>query len=521
MKNSTRNSLQNFFIFFLALTIFLGLTNLISAKEKSSSKRPNIIFLESDDHNFQSLGCMGEPVKTPNIDRLAARGVLFRNNICQGTACAPSRNSLLTGSYPHNTGVYYNPDGNMDAGVWTFPLALQRSGYSTALIGKNHFRPNSEYVGEIAYKPYDLQIRDLNTLGFEYIHAIGGKVISATGTATPPHSNAYRDYLREKGVLEKLENDYEKNRKEIPAISSSPSALSEEDCEDSYIARQVIQFLQNYSGDKPFFIWTDFVSPHPPADAPEPYASMYDVKKMRMPISDPLEKAPPRVKALAEGLKKIKPEDYQKFRTGYYAMITALDTQIGHILDALEKKGELDNTVIIFAGDQGSLLGDHGLWGKGSYYKGSANSPLIIAGVPSIQKGKTIDSPVELLDVAKTILEVAGAPDPDLKKCRGYSLMPFLTGNGSFQGKEAFAEEADWQLIQDSQYKYVRYPEQNILFDLKNDPNELHNLAGTLPAVEEKMTHQIDEWLSNTAPVKKPNFKPVAPGAEKGHPAAE
>ena len=106
----------------------------------SAATRPNIILLESDDHNFAILGCMGAAVKTPNLDRLAARGVLFRNAIAQGTASSPSRNALLTGSYPHHTGVYHNPDGNMPWDVWTFPAALQRAGYSDRARGQKSFQ---------------------------------------------------------------------------------------------------------------------------------------------------------------------------------------------------------------------------------------------------------------------------------------------------------------------------------------------------------------------------------------------
>ncbi len=482
---------------FLLLFAVLGLIATIGAAE-----RPNLLFLESDDHHYQALGCLGDPVHTPNIDALAARGILFRNNVCQGTACAPSRNSLLTGSYPHNTGIYTNKDKNFVEPLWTFPAALQRAGYHTALVGKNHFKPYSGYTGRTPEKPYSLQLQETHGLGFDHVHSISGKVSVATSKAGPSE-DPYRAYLHGKGLLEKFEAYYDEFYKDNRSGPPVAAMLPEEDTQDAYIATKAIDFLGMDHGKKPFFLWVDFVHPHPPADPVEPYLSQYDWKDMRSPLPRPNPGEP--LKGLAKGRTE---ETYKRFRAGYYAMITALDAQVGRIVTALEANGQLENTVIVFTGDQGSMLGDLGLWGKGVFYKGSINSPLVIAGPESFEKGKTIDRPVELLDVAPTFLELAEASADDLEKCHGESLLPLLIGEGTYERSAAFAEEHTTKMIATDHYKLVRQDAgENLLFDLKADPDELKNLAGTLPEVEEELSQKIDDWLTKTPPVREPNAR--------------
>lgn len=482
----------------LCVALFLGFSVPSVAMEKS---RPNIILLESDDHHFEALGCMGDPVETPNLDRLTARGILFRNNVCQGTACAPSRNALLTGSYPHNTGVYHNQDGNMPAGIWTFPQALQQAGYSTAMIGKNHFKPPTEFTERINLKPYDLILEETRALGFDYLHSIAGKVSAASPSkANRADLDPYRNYLKDKGLLDELIQDYTEKRGNSRAEPTHASVLSEDDYQDTYIARQTIEWIEQYEEEKPFFAWVDFVAPHPPADAPEPYAGMYDWEEMRKPLPRPDDAGPPK-----GWLREADDELFQRFRAAYYAMITCLDAQIGEILDTLDEKGLTENTVIVFTGDQGSLLGDHGLWGKGSFYKGSINSPLIVAGPDSFRSGEEVTRPVELIDLAPTFLELADAPKDDIDRCEGQSLLPLLTGDGNYTRNAAFAEEYESKMIVNERWKFIRDPEGDKLFDMENDPEELSNLASRKVELTKRLDQRIDDWLEKSPPVREPN----------------
>jgi arylsulfatase A-like enzyme len=495
MKNIRTNWLP-----FLCAALALSAGGLSAAPVQPGAS-PNIILLESDDHHPLALGCMGGPVRTPNIDALAARGVLFRDNVCQGTMCAPSRNALITGKYPHQTGVYDNHDGAMKAGVWTFPAALQRAGYVTALVGKNHFKPAplppERRGGE------DGKVASTRALGFDHVHSMGGKVAVGTPSWNPPADqdpDPYRAYLRGKGLLEKLETDYAARGNQGSSLEAKPSVLSEEDHQDSYIATQAIEWLRSApGGDKPFFLWVDFVAPHPPADAPLPYATMYDWRQMPAPLPAP-EGAP------ASGKKKVvSDEEARRFRAGYYGMVSALDAQVGRIIKALEAGGLLDNTVIVFAGDQGSMLGDLGLWGKGVFYRGSIGSPLVVAGVPGALRGAVVDRPVALIDLAPTFLELAGAAAEDIQACSGHSLAPLLTGKGAYARAAAFAEDHLNQMATDGRYKYARGKNGAMLFDLAADPQETRNLDGTLPDVEARMKRLIDDWRVATPPVLPPN----------------
>lgn len=483
----------------------LGIAALLLAPQLPAAQEGalNIVFLESDDHHYQALGCLGDPVSTPNLDALAARGLLFRNNVCQGTACAPSRNSLLTGSYPHNTGVYHNQDSNFTEPLWTFPAALQRAGYTTALVGKNHFKPHSEYTGRPADKPYELQLRETHALGFDHVHSISGKVSVATSKADPSE-DPYRAYLQEKGLLTAFEEYYDEHYADARSGPPVAAMLKEDDSQDAYIATKAIEYLASDHSGKPFFLWVDFVHPHPPADPVEPYLSQYDWETMREPLPRANPDEPLR------GLAKHRTEEtYKRFRAGYYAMITALDTQVGRIVDALEANGQLENTLIVFAGDQGSMLGDLGFWGKGEFYKGSINSPLVMAGPEHFQQGKVIDRPVQLLDLAPTFLELAGASEEDRQQCFGESMAPLLTGEGDYLRAVAYAEEYTSKMATTSEYKLVRNEEgEDQLFDLVNDPNELKNIIGSLPVIEAEMNQLLDDWLARTGPIREPNPRP-------------
>ncbi len=475
---------------FIVATLLAGLFT-APVLTAHAADRPNIVLLESDDHHPDVLGCMGSQVKTPHIDRLAARGALFRNNVCPGTQCAPSRNALLTASYPHNTGVYHNRDGSMAEEVWTFPAALKRAGYATSMVGKHHFKPHGSTRSQDR-TPED-SLRDFQSLGFDSVDAMAGKVVAATGKM-PPGADPYRDHLREQGLLEKLEADYRENRQ--GRFSAHASVLPEEHHHDTYIATRAIRFLEEYERDRPFFLWVDFVAPHPPADPPQPYHSMYNPADMRGPIHKP--------DAVIRGpLRHASIEELKKFRASYYAMVTHLDAQIGRIVEALRATGQLENTLIVLTGDQGSMLGDLGLWGKGQFYRGSLNSPLVIAG-PGVKPGTVVDRPVELTDLPPTFLNLAGASPDDLERCYGESLLPLLTGRGEYRRRYAFAELHDEKMVFDGRYKYVQADEPMML-DLKEDPQELSNVIGKHPEVEARLKRTLAEWLEATPPVRPPN----------------
>jgi arylsulfatase len=485
----------------LILTLFLS-SFVIPHSSFAATPRPNVVLLIADDLHYTALGCMGEEVRTPNIDKLAARSALFRNCIAQGTCCSPSRSVLLTGSYPHNMGVFHNQDGPMTESVWTFPAALRRAGYATALIGKNHLKPHSTYTGSPIRKPLADTIRELGAVGFEHAHPTVGKVIEVP-RPFEQGTDVWFDYLRGKGLFETYltEAPIFKSRHRARGIVTSP--LAEEDGHDSYIGGQAAEWIGRQTKDKPFFLWVGFMEPHPPADPPEPYASMYDWKRMPVPLG--LEPGHVTAKGPARGATI---EDYQKFRAAYYGMITLMDKQVGRIVESLAARGLLDNTVIAFCSDHGSMNGDHDLWGKSVFYKGAVNSPLIVAG-PGITPSARIDRTVELLDLTPTILELAQVPAADAARSRGESLLPLLTGTGTYARTTAFCEDRFGKMVVDDDYKFFVVADKPALFDLRADPDEMKNLAGTRPAVEQRMARLMADWLAATPPVLPANPVPA------------
>jgi arylsulfatase A-like enzyme len=326
---------------------------------------------------------------------------------------------------------------------------------------------------------------------------------SKNGAGDDPYCRS----LEKKGLLDDLAADYETRRGLADLTEIRASVLSVDDYHDTYIADRAIDFLKTAGDDRPFFLWVDFVAPHPPADAPEPYASMYKADDMRKPLSgDSSAVVPSKRRTVTE-------EHYRNFRAAYYGMISLLDEQVGRIVAALEADGRVDDTVIIITGDQGSMLGDFGLFGKGVFYKGSINSPLVIAGPESLVRQSVVDRPVQLIDLAPTILAWAGAHPGDRERCRGKSLAPLLAGSGGHPHTAAFSEDAETKLIVTERYKLASNERGSLLFDLQADPNETQNLFGKRPDLEADLLKQIKSWQSATGPTLPPN--PRTPAKRK------
>ena len=450
----------------------------------AEAKKFNVVMVEADDLNPMTLGYMGHRVvKTPHLDRLAAQGTVFKNCIVQGTACAPSRNSLLTGTYPHNTGIYMNASSaGLPENCWTFPAALSRAGVYTAFYGKNHFRTDQ--------------------LGFDLNFSTGGKV-AVSGRKHPPGKDPYITHLHEKGLQDKLVAAY-KNRKGLDI----EFPLDEEDYLDSFIINSAIKWIDTEEARKdPFFLWIDLTLPHPPMDVPKKYKDLYKDVKLD-PVIPGLKTGLPV--SLAKDMNQS-PRNLTAYRRGYLAMITMMDALVGRLVGHLDKSGLRENTIVIFIADQGSMTGHHGLYSKKYFYKEVINSPTIISH-PKHGKGKVITRPVELLDISKTMVTLYGCDSKDLSQTHGYDLMPLLKGE-AFERKYAHAEQHEVNMIQDEHFKLVTYKDGEILYDLKNDPDELTNAIAKHRSVAKTLRQKRDHWLANSGEVKPSVLRP-----EKGRP---
>ena len=464
------------------------------------TKRPNILVLESDQHSAHTMSCAGHPViRTPNMDRLAREGVRFRNTYCPTPLCVPSRVALLTGRYGHNTGLLYNT-GVLQGEEPTFAQALEEAGYHTCVTGKIHLAQG--------VRPGDPGCAArLEELGFAESMPNIGKVFAALDT----RDDMYRKYLRKKGVFDKFYEDYVARwRGSRPRWYAEPSVLSEEDFHDAYIGRITRDWLAEYDGEEPFFCWCNWGGPHAPWDAPGRYARMYDPQEVDPPIEDSMEDAPAALQERRQRTLADMPSDaWRAVRASYYGMIDVVDDAIGSMLEVLARRVMLEDTVVIYISDHGEMLLDHGLFGKMRMYESSARVPCIVRWPARFAQGLQVSAPISLLDLIPTLLEIAGALP--LPMMHGQSLLAALEGKGSDRGP-VYTEMGPTKMVRLGNWKYVYNPdwETQQLFNLQEDPEELHNLVsdGQQADRERKMRHLILDWMIATE--DRPNT-PVKP----------
>jgi choline-sulfatase len=466
--------------------------------------QPNILFLFSDQHRADALGCAGNAiVQTPNLDRLAAEGVRFARATCTSPLCMPSRASITTGLYPHNHGVLDNATGNLLPILPTFLRALQQAGYHTSGIGKFHYllHHNISDVEELHER--------MLPFGFDELLETEGKEVSEI------HKGPWTRYLAQHGLEDTHRDDYLLRRTAHPAWYAGPSPLGESHHEDAFISRETVKWIENYSGEQPFFLWTGWVGPHVPWDPPGRFASMYDAARFSAPPDDDLSDMPATVRRKVEQFKLAgaTPGDLTRMSAAYYGLISHIDWHIGTILDALEQRNLLDNTIIIYSTDHGEMLGEHGLIQKSVFYEGAVRVPLIIRYPRRFHPG-TSDALVELHDLTPTILELAGI-EP-LRTCEGRSLLPLLDALSVVPTGWrdcVFSELKGEHMIRTDRFKYTyRAGEaRQELFDLVNDPDELRNLAGdpSLARVERELRDRLLAWLVRTnRPVNSGDLQP-------------
>ena len=441
-------------------SVFLALLGFILTVEAGSSqtaRRPNVLFIAADDMNT-ALGCYGHPlVKSPNIDRLAARGVRFDRAYCQYPLCNPSRASFMTGRRPDTTGVLENathfrknlPD------VLTLPQLFQKQGYFVARIGKI----------------------------FHY--GVPGQ-IGTSGLDDEPSWNLVvnprgRDRDDEARVI-----NLTPQRQIGAALSYMVADGSDEEQTDGKGAAEAIRLLEQHK-DRPFFLALGFYRPHVPCVAPKNYFEMYPLDRIRLP------KEPNHLGAVPEQALAVKPAHYgvapEKLREmiqSYYASTTFMDTQLGHVLNALDRLKLTENTIVVFFGDHGWLLGEHGQWQKMSLFEESARVPLIIAAPGMRGKGRASLRTVELVDLYPTLAELAGFPAPE--KAEGRSLRPLLEDPKRAWDKPAFTQlvrrEGERQYtgrsVRTERWRYSEWDGGKIgseLYDHNSDPREYRNLA--------------------------------------------
>lgn len=423
------------------------------AADKGKAERPNILFIMSDDHAYQALGCYGSKINTtPNLDRIAREGVRFDNCFVTNSICGPCRAVILTGKYSHLNGFIRN--GNrFNAEQQTFPKLLQKAGYQTAIVGKWHLGSDPT--------------------GFDYWNVLLGQ---------GPYYN--------------------------PPMKTSAGVVKHQGYTTDIITDLTLDWLQNVRDAKrPFMLMYQHKAPHrnwqrgpkyvdkyAGVDIPEPETLFDDysgrtsaASKQEMTVARHLNKSDLKIPP-PEGLtgKDLVRWKYQTYIKDYLSCIDSVDENVGRVLDYLDKSGLADNTVVIYTSDQGFYLGDHGWYDKRWMYEESLRTPLVIRWPKHIKPGSVNKEIVLNLDFAETFLDLAGVKVP--ADMQGRSFAPMLEGK----------EIADWR--QEMYYHYYEFPAVHMvarhygvrtdrhklihfyqnneweLFDLEKDPNELQSV---------------------------------------------
>jgi arylsulfatase A-like enzyme len=438
----------------LGSALLAGVASRAVSAQDEDRKRPNIIYIMTDDHAAHAMSCYGSKINTtPNLDRLAAEGMLFKNAFVTNALCGPSRATLLTGLYSHKNGFRDNkPNTRFDSSQVTFPKLLRQAGYQTAVIGKWHL--NSDPVG------------------FDYWNILPGQ-----GRYNNPVFIEMGQRKVEKGYVTDLITD------------------------------KCIDWIKGRDASKPFCLLYHHKAPHREWTPDAKHAKLYEEKDLPLPRTfnddysnratpardqqmtveehltpTDLKQKPP------EGLsgQALKEWKYQRYIKDYVRCVASVDDNVGRLLNFLDESGLSDNTIVVYTSDNGFFLGDHGWYDKRFMYEHSLRVPLLVRYPRAVRPGTTTDAMAINCDFAPTFLDYAGVPIPP--HMQGRSLRPVLEGDAP----------PDWR--KSVYYHYYEFPQPHHvhphygvrtdrhklihyytlkeweLFDLAKDPDELNNV---------------------------------------------
>ncbi|WP_323765842.1 sulfatase-like hydrolase/transferase [Marinovum sp.] len=443
--------------------------------------KPNILYILSDQHAAHVAGCYGDPVvRTPNIDRLAARGVRFDNAYTPSPICLPARMSLLTGRYPCRQNVWTNSD-SLASDLPTFAHAHGAAGYRPTLIGRLH------------------------SLGPDQLHGYAHREVGDHMTDWLGGS----DYSL--GVLDKCQRPFRD-----ALVKSGPGRMSFEDL-DKDVTRHALAFLDREAEKRarghtdPFSLSLGYMLPHQPYVGDPGLFEYYHDR-----VSDPRlardETQEPEYLAWwrkQTGMNDMTPAEERRAKAAYYALVETLDGEIGKVLDRLERHGLMQHTMIVYASDHGDQLGERDLWFKQTFYDQSAKVPLILSWPGKVPENQRRDHVVNLVDLTATLVDAVGH-DP-LPEADGRSLLGIAKDPKADWSNETFSEYCTdgmkaWtggkklltRMVRQGRFKLNYFhDDRHQLFDLEADPDETHNLFDAPQYAEVRdqlLTRVLDGW---------------------------
>lgn len=445
------------------------------------SDKPNILFILADDMGAWAMGCAGNhEVITPNLDRLASSGIRFENFFCTSPVCSPSRASILTGLMPSRHGIHdWLRSGNIDTNKLNDNQ--RRAGWY------NEENEGIEYIGGCtAYTEI------LAEAG--YSCAMSGKW--HLGNSHRPQKGFTRWNVLARGGCNYYGSD----------MASGDGVYNNEGYITDTITNNALGFLDEMNDEQPFYLSVHYTSPHTPWNEDQHPADIWSLYN-----NCPFDSAPsePPHKWQAQTCQIGRTEEERcRLLHGYYTAITAMDHNIGRLLNALEKKNLTENTLVVFMGDNGMNLGHHGIWGKGNgtfplnMYDTSVKVPCMMSQPGKISAGLTCDALLSQYDFMPTLLEYTGNADKIPAILPGHSFFDLLKGESKDRENRTvyvFDEYGPVRMIRDTHYKYIhRYPYgEHELYDLLSDPGERINLAGDADYddITAEYKHKLDLWF--------------------------
>ncbi|MEM7534209.1 MAG: alkaline phosphatase family protein [Chloroflexota bacterium] len=492
------------------------------------TQRLNILFIMCDQLRWDYLSCYGHPhLETPNIDRLAARGVRFDRAYVQSPCCGPSRAAMYTGRYASAHGGSINfaplPVGELFLGDYLEPLGVR-----TALVGKTHIVPNVEGMKRLHIEPDSPVGQRLREGAFEPYWRDDG--------LHPNDANSrdavYNQYLRAQGYT----GDNPWHTHANGAIDENgdflsgwflksapyPANIKEEHSETPYTTSRAMEFIEE-AGDQPWCLHLSYIKPHWPYVAPAPYHNVYDastVPPANRSASEKEDTHPVFAAYMQHQASRTFVSDEVRHAVipTYMGLIKQIDDQIGRLMDFLEERGELDSTMIVFTSDHGDYLGDHWLGEKSFFHDASVRVPLIVVDPrpeADATRGTAEARLVESIDYIPTFIEAMGG-EPSYR-LDGRSLLPLLHNqNLDVAWRDYAISEVDYSdrgaratlnrphdqcwsvMVCTERWKYIAFEDfRPMLFDLKNDPNELTDLGGNVPYAQvcDEMQAHLMQWM--------------------------
>jgi arylsulfatase len=481
----------------------------------SRPDRPNVLFVLTDQQRHDWVGSNPDvPIRTPTLDDLGERGVHFENATCPAPLCAPSRSCLASGQAYDELPITGN-ENYPEAYPTCYERLRDEANYETIGVGDIDLHMDSPTWGREGTYALDgmgfadgIEIpgkramlgayrQDLTeTDHFEYDGPSDDLPTGVDPAAGEP-ADAYMAHLSERDLLgDYIEDMTDRLFGDRPVSNFSttrPAPLPEDAYVDNWVGRRALEFLEAAPRDRPWFLFVNFVGPHEPLDVTAEMHGWYRDPDVAFPAPvDPGD--------------ELDAETHQEIRRNYAAMCENVDRWLGEYLDAIDARGERQETIVVFASDHGELLGDHGAWTKKSPLRASTGVPLVAAG-PGVQSRGHVSEPVSLLDLHATVLEYAGLDSEGLDS---RSLVPYLAGETDEHRPVVRSgldpdEGGPWRLVFDGRYELIvgedlpsvnglsTEHESPVLFDLKTDPNERHDVADEQPAVLARLAEYLPE----------------------------